>query len=447
MALPGDAPGRDRLEAALRGDPAGLPPPPFFSILNLRFAAVSDGTATFEMPISTDHYNPNGVVHGGAIASLADSAMGFAVYSTLAAGESFTTAEIHMNFLKAASVESGILQSTGRVIQRGRQIAVATAEVFDSRGQLIATASSTNLVWAPRPEPIAPAEPPVATPGATPTPAPAPLARTKGRIRTHAGDIAYLRQGQGPPLLLLHGIPTSSYLWRDVIEPLAATFEVLAPDLLGYGDSDKRLDADLSIAAQARYMVAFMESLGVHQAAVVGHDIGGGVAQLMAVDEPDRVARLILIDSIVDNNWPIPDIARLKEPAWDQILVDRDLRPGFREGLTAGTTSQGIVTEELVNEIARPFSDQGTRRAYLRAARALNSRDLVSRSKHIQEIQTPTLILWGANDRFLDPRWAEVLQRKLVDATVEIIDPGGHFLPLDRPEAVATAITKFLTSR
>lgn len=275
----------------------------------------------------------------------------------------------------------------------------------------------------------------------------APLARGKGRIRTFAGDIAYLRRGQGPPLLLLHGIPTSSYLWRDVIDPLAMTFEVLAPDLLGYGDSDKRLDADLSIAAQARYMVAFMESLGIHQAAVVGHDIGGGVAQLMAVDEPDRVARLILIDSIVDDNWPVPDIARLKDPAWDQILVDRDLRPGFRRGLEAGTTSTGVVTDDLVDEIARPFSDQGSRRAYLRAARALNNRDLVSRRRHIQEIQTPTLILWGANDAFLEPRWADTLKAKLADSTVEVIEPGGHFLPLDRPEAVVAAITRFLTSR
>ncbi|MEO6796480.1 MAG: alpha/beta fold hydrolase [Candidatus Dormibacter sp.] len=489
MAMPADASGRDLLEAALRGAPGAMPPPPFPRLLNMRFTAVADGTASFEMPISTDHYNPNGVVHGGAIASLADSAMGFAVFSTLAPGESFTTAEIHVNFLKAATIDTGTLRSTGRVIQRGRQIAVAQAEVIDSQGQLIATASSTNLVLAPRPrpqlEPSAPPQP-LPTPEAAvppllpppiplPVPAPwfnappsalehgatsavsvptgeapivpAPLARAKGRIRTQAGDIAYLRQGQGPALLLLHGMPMSSYLWRDVIEPLARTFDVLAPDLLGYGDSDKRLDADLSIAAQARYMVAFMESLGIHQAAVVGHDIGGGVAQLMAVDEPDRVARLILIDSIVENNWPVPDIARLKDPTWDQILVDRDLRPGFRKALQDGTTHDGVVTDELVNEVARPFADQGTRRAYLRAARALNSRDLVSRSKHIQEIQTPTLILWGANDKFLEPRWADVLKKKLAGAAIEIIDPGGHFLPLDQPDAVVTAITRFLTTR
>jgi len=475
MSDPAEMSGRELLEAALRG---AAPAPPYVRLLRMRFIAVSDGSATFEMPATTELYNPNNVVHGGALASLADSAMGFAVFSTLLPGENFTTAELHLNFLKAVTADSGMLRSIGRVVHRGQQIAVAEAEIVDQQNQLIARASSTNVVLQRRAPPptdsslpastqepaMAATQPPVrfAAPPSplerapTPTVSPpmtteligmAPLARGKRKIRTFAGDIAYLRTGQGPPLVLLHGIPSSSYLWRDVIEPLSATFEVLAPDLLGYGDSDKRMDVDLSIAAQARYVVAFMETIGVHQAAVAGHDIGGGVAQLLAVDEPQRVARLILIDSIVDNNWPIPDIARLKEPAWDQIMVNIDLRRGLRKGLEAGVVTPGRVTDEMVDEWTRPFQDLGGRRAYLRAARSLNNRDLTSRAKHIDEIETPTLILWGANDAFLEPAWAETLHDRLRESTVQIIDPGGHFLPLDRPDAVVEAITRFLTTR
>ena len=518
MSEPAGLSGRDLIEAALRG---GAEPPPYFGLLGMRCTSIGNGTADFEMPASADHYNPNGVAHGGAISSLADSAMGFAVFSTCGPGETFTTAQLQVNFIRPVTVASGLLRSTGRVVNRGQQLVVAEADVFDQQNQLIARATSTNVILQRRPtappfgmttaeaptptpaaapapaapspsalgpamEPIAPIlpVPPIVPPLAPPTlPTPsapvapetapagappsrlerqpmpsasplitepintAPLARSKRKIRTFAGDIAYLRKGEGPPLVLLHGIPSSSYLWRDVIDPLSSTFDVMAPDLLGYGDSDKRLDADLSIAAQARYVVAFMESIGIHQAAVVGHDIGGGVAQLMAADEPQRVARLILIDSVVDANWPVPDIARLKEPVWDQIMVNLDLRKGFRTGLEAGTTTSGVVTDELVDEWTRPFQDLGGRRAYLRAARALNNRDLTSRSRHIEDVETPTLILWGANDKFLEPRWADTLKHKLRDTTVEIIDPGGHFLPIDRADAVVEAITRFLTTR
>src|SRR5438132_14304613 len=143
MSEPAEMSGRDLLEAALRG---AAPPPPSVRLLNMRFIAVCDCSATFAMPASVDLYNPNNVVHGGALTSLADSAMGFAVFSTLAPGENFTTAELHINFLKAVTADSGMLRSIGRVVHRGQQIAVAEAEIVDQQNQLIARASSTNVV-------------------------------------------------------------------------------------------------------------------------------------------------------------------------------------------------------------------------------------------------------------------------------------------------------------
>src|SRR5436189_33973 len=94
MSDPAEMSGRELLEAALRG---AAPAPPYVRLLRMRFIAVSDGSATFEMPATTELYNPNNVVHGGALASLADSAMGFAVFSTLLPGENLTTAELHLN--------------------------------------------------------------------------------------------------------------------------------------------------------------------------------------------------------------------------------------------------------------------------------------------------------------------------------------------------------------
>src|SRR5439155_1452706 len=233
MSEPAEMSGRDLLEAALRG---AAPPPPYVRLLNMRFIAVSDGSATFEMPATVDLYNPNNVVHGGALTSLADSAMGFAVFSTLAPGETFTTAELHVNFLRPATADSGMLRSIGRVVHRGQQLAVAEAEVLDQQNQLIARASSTNVILQRRlalPPPAVPAAAPTGPPPVpigipfAPVPAPepsqrfspppsplertptptvspplttelisaAPLARTKRKIRTFAGDVAYLRKG------------------------------------------------------------------------------------------------------------------------------------------------------------------------------------------------------------------------------------------------------------
>jgi pimeloyl-ACP methyl ester carboxylesterase len=275
--------------------------------------------------------------------------------------------------------------------------------------------------------------------------APSAFTQSKWRVRLFGGDMTYIRRGQGPPVVLLHGIPSSSYLWRDVIDPLSRYFDVVAPDLLGYGDSDKRVDADLSVEAQERYVIALMESLGIQRAHIVGHDIGGGIAQLIAADEPARVGKLVLIDSIMDDNWPIPEIARLHDPFWDQRMVSTDLRQGFGEGLQAGIVTPGRITAEMLDEWVRPFSDQAGRRGYLRAARALNNKDLLSRSNDIREIRVPTLILWGANDKFLERSWAEKLHQKLQNSVVQIIEPGGHFLPLDRPDALVPLLLQFLT--
>ena len=144
--------------------------------------------------------------------------------------------------------------------------------------------------------------------------------------------IAYTRQGRGSAIALVHGIPTSRHLWRNVIPLLAASgHEVLAIDLLGYGDSDKPSDADLGIQAQSEIIFQALSALGWKRATIVGHDIGGGIAQLVAINHPEILDRLVLIDSILYDSFPEPGIARLKEPVWDEILgaANFDLKKGL----------------------------------------------------------------------------------------------------------------------
>lgn len=118
-------------------------------------------------------------------------------------------------------------------------------------------------------------------------------------IQIDGHRIAYDQQGEGSSIVLIHGIPTSRLLWRKVMPVLAKTHQVFAPDMLNYGQSEKPADANVSIEAQCRLIVKFMDQLELQSADIVAHDIGGGVAQLMAVNYPERVRKLVLIDAVL----------------------------------------------------------------------------------------------------------------------------------------------------
>ncbi len=263
-------------------------------------------------------------------------------------------------------------------------------------------------------------------------------------IQTRGGTMAYHHVGEGEAVILVHGIPTNSGLWRNVIPPLADQFAVYALDMIGYGASDKPTDQDLSVAAQADYLADFMDAVGIESAHLVGHDIGGGVVQAFAVRNPSRVKKVVLIDSIAYDSWPEPGIARLKEPVWDEIMQRLDIAKGFRKGLEQGMVQKDRITDEVVNLYADPFRDPEGRMAYLRAARALDSRDLLDITEEVEAIDKPVLILWGVEDVFQKVEYGHRLADALADAQLHIIEGAGHFLPEDQPETVAQYVKEFL---
>jgi 2-hydroxymuconate-semialdehyde hydrolase len=266
----------------------------------------------------------------------------------------------------------------------------------------------------------------------------------KSRVATRGGKIACVRQGKGEPILLIHGIPTSAYLWRHVIPLLATDFAVCAMDLLGYGDSEKSPVADLSVRAQAGYTAEFLMKVGLTHATVVGHDIGGGVAQLLAVNRPELVKRLVLIDTVAYDSWPGPEIDRLKDPAWDKIMDRIDLRKGFRAALLRGVVHKDRVTDALVEEYVRPFDGVEGRRSYLRCARALNNRDLLIRAAEVEQLSLPVLILWGEADDYQDVKFGRHLADRLAGARLVILTEAGHFLPEDQPEEITRLVRTFI---
>ena len=156
--------------------------------------------------------------------------------------------------------------------------------------------------------------------------APAPLTHDAFRQRQRSVELAGLSYkplrvtwtdlGEGAPVILLHGIPTWSFLYNEVIPPLAETARVIAPDFLGHGYSDRRDFFDRSLLAQTGMIMRLMDHLGIERADFVGHDTGGGVALIMAINHPERVARLVLTNVVAYNSWPIDDMIALGNPNW-----------------------------------------------------------------------------------------------------------------------------------
>jgi pimeloyl-ACP methyl ester carboxylesterase len=250
-------------------------------------------------------------------------------------------------------------------------------------------------------------------------------------------------------IVLLHGIPTHSYLWRNVVPRLAAAgLPAIAVDLLGYGFSDKPVGVDLGIAAQARILAEALEHLNWQGGTIVAHDIGGGVAQLLAVARPDLVHRLVLVDTIAYDAFPEPGIARLKEPVWDAILgaPEFDLRKGLAKGLARGMANAERVTPDLIAAYERPFQGVTGRLAYLRAARALRTEELAPRMDEVERLEIPTLIVWGAQDPFQPLRYGERLAKAMPNARLEVIREASHFVPEDAPHLLAQRIVAFVTA-
>ena len=259
--------------------------------------------------------------------------------------------------------------------------------------------------------------------------------------------MSYVRSGNGPTIVLLHGIPSSSFLWWEIIKKLQSKYTLLAPDLVGYGDSDKPIDMNLSVQAQSEYLIEWAHMLNLQSFNIVGHDIGGGIAQRILVKNPSIIQKAILIDSVCYDNWPEPTIDRLKDPSWDERILFRDIRPGLRRGLEKGLVNQEFITDNLIEAWAAPWLGVSGHKAYLRAARALDHHDLTNIRDEIENIKQDVLILWGEKDAYLDVTSASRLAAGIRSARLETHPEGGHFLPIDQPEWVAKRISTFLEER
>jgi 2-hydroxymuconate-semialdehyde hydrolase len=264
-----------------------------------------------------------------------------------------------------------------------------------------------------------------------------PLERKRARVS--GGELAYVDEGDGPAVVLLHGFPTSAHLWRDLVPILAPRSRAIAPDLLGYGYSDKPMDADIHIRAQASYVRELLHGLGVDEFAVVGHDIGGGVAQLLAFDGGAKT--LVLIDSISLDSWPIEGVRMIQEADLD--TVDEEFAAELvRVSFDLGMRRRDRLADEDLEEFARPWREDPA--ALIRAARGIDGIGLAGTEDRLAALDARTLILWGEDDPYQPAEHAERLGELLPGATVATLPGCSHFVTEDAPEVALPLVADYL---
>jgi 2-hydroxymuconate-semialdehyde hydrolase len=273
------------------------------------------------------------------------------------------------------------------------------------------------------------------------------LRYTQQFTRVDGHRIAYIDEGEGPPLLLIHGIPSNGLMWREVIPELSKHFRVIAPDLLNYGQSEMPESADVSINAQQRILFGFLDSLGIRRANVVAHDIGGGVAQLMAVEKPERIDQLVLIDSVCFDSWPIPEFEPLQKHGAEADMGLDDFVEMIRGFLPKGVVDPQVMTKSVIELYTKPWSTEKGKKAFFRNLRRLNSEYTLAISETLSQLPHSTLIIWGEKDTFQKPEYGPRLEKAIPNSKLTVIDDVGHFLLEEKPTEISELILNFLIRR
>jgi 2-hydroxymuconate-semialdehyde hydrolase len=264
------------------------------------------------------------------------------------------------------------------------------------------------------------------------------------RARVSGGELAYLDEGEGPPVVLLHGFPLSSFMWREFMPVLSSRFHVIAPDLLGAGASDKPADAPLDIAAQAGYVRELLDTLGVDRFAAIGHGVGGGIAQLLARE--GSLDAMVLLDAVAFDAWPSPPTRDLQATTPDQRTPEI-VRAVMRSEFDLGMGYPARLSDDMFGMYASPWEGEAGVEAFFRWVGSLDGAGLEDAASWLADAGFPVLILWGEDDTFQPVASAERLNDAIPTSTLGLLPGCGHFVTEDAPETIAPMIYEYLRAR
>ncbi len=265
--------------------------------------------------------------------------------------------------------------------------------------------------------------------------------------------MAYSDIGAGEPVMLVHGIPTSSYLWRNVIRNLENEFRLVAPDLMGLGDTDTPLEHRYDIEAQADKLIELADRIGLDEFTLVCHDQGGAVCQWLAVNNPERIRRFIITDCVCYDNWPVPIVANFMKAFRFKTLAKLSYRSGFGPvwgkspvGMRLGVYDKNALSDDAIEEYLKVTVSSPEKFEQFRLfTLAGDEKYSMEAAEKFDRFDRPTYIMWGGNDRWLSVSWARKLYEDIAGSRrLEIIPFVGHFLQEEKPDVVAGLIREFM---
>jgi pimeloyl-ACP methyl ester carboxylesterase len=264
-------------------------------------------------------------------------------------------------------------------------------------------------------------------------------------VELHGHRLVFRTAGDGPPILLVHGLLDSSRTWRKLAPALALGHRVIAPDLLGHGESDGPSAVDYSLGGHAGILRDLLDALGEERVTIVGHSLGGGIAMTFAYHYPERVERLALVSTGGLGRGVSPVLRAATLPGAGAVMRTVGARPVVAAGRGLASTLAMLrlrrparVTLELVRTLDR-LGDSGRRGAFLNTVRAVidGHGQKVSALDRLQTVASiPVLVVWGTHDRVIPAEHAELVRDALPDAEIVLMDGIGHTPHLSQPAYV-----------
>jgi len=273
-----------------------------------------------------------------------------------------------------------------------------------------------------------------------------PVAIREATVFVDDLELHYREAGDGPPVVLLHGWPTSSLLWRNVMPRMTNANRVIAPDLPGFGASSKPLDASYSFRFFKRALDGFLDAMNVGRTGLVVHDLGGPIGLYWASQQaPGRLSRLSILNTLVYPELSLAAKAFVLGARLPGVRALLTSQWGLKKALFTGVTDKTRLRPDAIETFQAPFESRAARKALAKAGTGLVPAGLAEVADWIRTLTIPVRIIYGARDRILPDieRTVARLEADLEDVETTRFQDCGHFLQEERPEELGDLLAEF----